>query len=288
MHEALFCKSLAGGRVKCLLCPHECVMGEGSVGICRSRKNVGGRLYALSYGHPCALADDPIEKKPLAEWHPGTRCLSLACTGCNLRCPNCQNYTISQVAPDDVESYDCQPADLVDLAIEHRLPTIAYTYTEPLTWYEYMFDTARLAHEHGLSNVLVSAGYINEEPLRQLAPYLDAANIDLKSFSDDTYRHFNHASLQPVLRTLVTLHEMNVHLEITLLLIPGINTDDGMLHDMFRWIRDNGLADCPLHISRFFPMYKMRDSEPTPLAEMRRAEQIAVSEGVKHVYLGNV
>lgn len=287
MKECMFYTS-DGSRAMCHLCPHECVIGEGRTGICRSRKNIGGKLYSLVYGKPCSIADDPIEKKPLAEWHPGTRCLSLACTGCNLRCPNCQNYSISQARPDDVRSYDCSPEELVATAVANHLPTIAYTYTEPLTWYEYVYDSARLAHEQGLYNVLVSAGYVNEAPLRQLAPYLDAANIDLKSFSDDTYRHFNGASLAPVLRTLRILHEMNVHLEITLLLIPGINTDEQMLHDMFRWIADNHLSGYPLHISRFFPMYKMPDAEPTPLADMHRAEAIAKAEGIAHVYLGNV
>lgn len=288
MKECLYYESLDNGSVKCRLCPHNCVIAEGRTGLCRSRKNIGGKLFSLVYGRPCALADDPIEKKPLAMWHPGTRCLSLACTGCNLRCPNCQNYTISQVRPDEVPYDECSPEDIVNLAVEHHLPTIAYTYTEPLTWYEYMYDIAALAHKRGLKNVLVSAGYVNEEPLRALAPLIDAANVDLKSFSDDIYRHYNGASLSPVLRTLTTLHTAGVHLEITLLLIPTVNTDDGMLHEMFRWLVDNGLGDCALHISRFFPMYRKQDVPATPLADMRRAEAIAHDEGIAHVFLGNV
>lgn len=287
MKECLFytaCK----GLVTCHLCPHECVIAEGRTGRCRSRMNVGGKLYSLVYGRPCAITDDPIEKKPLAEWHPGSRCLSLACTGCNLSCPNCQNYSISQVSPNDVDCYDCPPDGLVTLAKRYHLPTIAYTYTEPLTWFEYVYDTARLAHESGLYNVLVSAGYVNEGPLRMLAPYIDAANIDLKSFSDDTYLRFNRASLAPVLRSLLILRECKVHLEITILLIPGINTNGAMLHEMFHWLTDNGLASCPLHISRFFPAYKMRDAVPTPVADMRKAEDIARAEGLRQVYLGNV
>ena len=198
--------TLANGSVRCLLCPHACVIAAGQTGLCRSRMNKRGELISLAYGRPCAIADDPIEKKPLAEWHPGTRCLS----------------NISQVSPQDVPSYDCTPEEIVGLALNHHLPTIAYTYTEPLTWYEYVYDTASLAREKGLYNVLVSAGYIQEAPLRALAPLLDAANIDLKSFSDETYRKFNKASLEPVLRTLLILHEMNVHLEITLLLFRCI------------------------------------------------------------------
>lgn len=288
MHKSLYTTELENGDTRCTLCPHECIITNGSVGICRSRKNINGQLYAMTYGHPCAIADDPIEKKPLAEWNPGSRCLSIACTGCNLRCPNCQNYSISQVSPTEVPSYELQPEDIVSIAIKHHLPTIAYTYTEPLTWYEYMYDTARLAHKQGLNNVLVSAGYVNEKPLRELAKYLDAANIDLKSFSDDTHRKFNKATLEPVLRTLLILNEMNIHLEITLLLIPGINTDENMQHKMFHWLTTNGLSHCPLHISRFFPTYKMRNSEPTPLLQMRQAQSIAHEEGVEHVYLGNV
>lgn len=288
MHKALYTTELKNGGTRCTLCPHECIITNGSVGICRSRKNINGQLHAMTYGHPCAIADDPIEKKPLAEWNPGSRCLSIACTGCNLRCPNCQNYSISQVSPTEVPSNELQPEDIVSIAIKHHLPTIAYTYTEPLTWYEYMYDTARLAHKQGLNNVLVSAGYVNEKPLRELAKYLDAANIDLKSFSDDTYRKFNKATLEPVLRTLLILNEMNIHLEITLLLIPGINTDEKMQHKMFHWLTTNGLSHCPLHISRFFPTYKMRNSEPTPLLQMRQAQSIAHEEGVEHVYLGNV
>ena len=280
--------TLANGSVRCLLCPHACVIAAGQTGLCRSRMNKGGELVSLAYGRPCAIADDPIEKKPLAEWHPGTRCLSIACTGCNLRCPNCQNFDISQVSPQDVPSYDCTPEEIVGLALNHHLPTIAYTYTEPLTWYEYVYDTARLAQEEGLYNVLVSAGYIQEAPLRALAPLLDAANIDLKSFSDETYRKFNKASLEPVLRTLLILHEMNVHLEITLLLIPGVNTDETMLHKMFAWITAQGLNHCAFHISRFFPMYQMEAVTPTPIADLRKAKQIAQEEGVAHVYLGNI
>lgn len=280
--------TLANGSVRCLLCPHACVIAAGQTGLCRSRMNKRGELISLAYGRPCAIADDPIEKKPLAEWHPGTRCLSIACTGCNLRCPNCQNFDISQVSPQDVPSYDCTPEEIVGLALNHHLPTIAYTYTEPLTWYEYVYDTASLAREKGLYNVLVSAGYIQEAPLRALAPLLDAANIDLKSFSDETYRKFNKASLEPVLRTLLILHEMNVHLEITLLLIPGVNTDETMLHKMFAWITAQGLNHCAFHISRFFPMYQMEAVTPTPIADLRKAKQIAQEEGVAHVYLGNI
>ena len=187
-YEARYYQRLDDGRVECLLCPHHCRMGDGKTGICRSRRNQGGVLVSEVYARPCSLAIDPIEKKPLYHFHPGTKCLSIACTGCNFRCLNCQNHEISQVAPSDVGHYDLSPSDVVSLCLEHHCPGIAYTYTEPLTYIEYVSDTARLAHEKGLWNILVTAGYVCQEPLADLLPYLDAANIDLKSFSDDIYQ----------------------------------------------------------------------------------------------------
>lgn len=288
MKECLFYTKLDNGAVRCMLCPHQCLVHEGKRGICGSRKNIGGTLFSLAYGHPCAIADDPIEKKPLLRFHPGTRCLSLACTGCNFRCLNCQNHDISQARPEDVPSEEAAPEDIVRTAEHYRLPGIAYTYTEPLTWFEYMLDIARLAHDHGLWNILVSAGYVNLEPLRMLIPYLDAANVDLKSFSDDIYRRVSGGQLQPVLQTLLALKQAGVWLEITNLLIPGVNDNMKMFSDMCRWLVDNGFSDTPLHISRFFPQYKMTDSYPTPIATMKEAQRIALDAGIRDVFLGNV
>ncbi|MBM6992656.1 MAG: AmmeMemoRadiSam system radical SAM enzyme [Prevotella sp.] len=288
MKECLYYSKIGDGRVKCELCPHACVLKEGQRGICGSRRNGSGVLWTDVYGRPCALADDPIEKKPLYEFHPGTRCLSLSCSGCNMRCLNCQNHKISQALPDETEYYMLELAGVVDLAERKNLPGIAYTYTEPLTYYEYIYDIASLARKHGLWNILVSAGYICDEPLRKIASLIDAANIDLKSFSDTIYRKISGARLTPVLNTLLTLHEMGVHLEITNLLIPGVNDDMNMIREMCRWLRHNDLADCPLHLSRFFPCYKMQDSYPTPLATLYEARQIALDEGIKRIYLGNV
>ncbi len=288
MKECRYYTPLPDGCTRCDLCPHGCVLQSGQRGICGSRRNVEGRLMSDVYGQPCALADDPIEKKPLYKFHPGTRCLSLSCTGCNLRCLNCQNHDISQVLPDAVESYSLTPEAIVGIAERRRLPGIAYTYTEPLTYYEYIFDISRLAHEHGLWNILVSAGYINPEPLKALTPWLDAANIDLKAFSDDIYKRVNGARLQPVLDTLLTLHEAGVHLEITNLLIPEVNDNRDMIRSMCQWLRQNNLTDCPLHFSRFFPQYKMQDSYPTPIETLHTARRIAEEEGIRSVYLGNV
>jgi pyruvate formate lyase activating enzyme len=288
MIECRYYEKQQDGRLKCLLCPHGCVMGEGQHGRCGSRRNDGGILVSDVYGKPCALADDPIEKKPLNEFHPGTRCLSLACTGCNFRCLNCQNHDISQALPSEVDYYRLTPQQIIDIAEQHHIPGIAYTYTEPLTYIEYISDIATLAHEHHLWNILVSAGYINPGPMRDLAPLIDAANIDLKSFSDDIYRRISGGHLQPVLDTLLILHEAGTHLEITNLLIPEVNDDMEMIRQMCRWLVEHDMQDCPLHFSRFFPRYKMSNSYPTPKASMIKARDIAIEEGIKRVYLGNV
>ena len=274
--------------MECLLCPHHCVMANGRAGRCRSRRNHDGVLISEVYGKPCSLAIDPIEKKPLYHFHPGTKCLSLACTGCNFSCKNCQNHEISQVAPSQVGHYDLQPSQIVELCQEHHCPGIAYTYTEPLTYIEYVVDTARLAHEAGLWNILVTAGYVCQEPLAELLPHLDAANIDLKSFSDEIYQRVSGGHLQPVLDTILAMHQAGVWVELTNLIIPGVNDDMTMIREMCRWIVENGLGDQPLHFSRFFPRYKMEDVPPTPIATLEAAKRIAQEEGIKHVYLGNV
>ena len=274
--------------MECTLCPHHCRIAEGKTGVCRSRRNQGGVLVSEVYGKPCSLAIDPIEKKPLYHFHPGTTCLSLACTGCNFRCLNCQNHDISQVSPADVDYYELSPEDVVALCLKHHCPGIAYTYTEPLTYLEYIIDCARLAHEAGLWNILVTAGYVCQEPLADLLPYLDAANVDLKSFSDDIYNKVSGGRLQPVLDTILAMKQAGVWVEITNLVIPGVNDDMEMIRRMCRWLADNGLAEAPLHFSRFFPRYKMQDFPPTPIATLKAAKRIAEEEGIRYVFLGNV
>jgi len=279
---------LEDGAVECLLCPHHCRIAHGKTGRCRSRRNHEGVLVSEVYGKPCSLAVDPIEKKPLYHFHPGTTCLSMACTGCNFRCLNCQNHDISQAAPDAVDHYNLTPEQMVGLCAKYHCPGIAYTYTEPLTYIEYVTDIARLAHEKGLWNILVTAGYVNQEPLADLLPYLDAANIDLKSFSDDIYQRISGGRLSVVLNTILTMKKAGVWIELTNLVIPGINDDMEMIRRMCRWMVDNGMEETPLHFSRFFPRYRMHDIPPTPVQTLRNARQIAMDEGLKYVYLGNV
>lgn len=286
----LYYHTLSDGSIRCDLCPHNCHLREGQTGICRVRKNESGEMVSLVYGHPCALAIDPVEKKPLAEFHPGTQCLSVACVGCNFRCKHCQNFEISQAPADSRESSKgiVTPSELVEVCERNHCPGIAYTYTEPLTWYEYTYDTSVLAHEHGLWNILVTAGYTNPEPAQKMAAVTDAANIDLKYFSDELYEKNSGGHLQPVLDTIQIFHEAGVHVELTNLVIPTLNDDEQMVRQMCRWLVDHDMASTPLHFTRFFPMYRLKDLPPTPVSTLRRCRKIAEEEGLTHIYLGNI
>ena len=286
MKEARFYTPSDGG-VQCLLCPHRCRIKEGGRGLCRSRECRDGKLYALSYGIPCAIADDPVEKKPLNRFMPGTRCLSLSCTGCNLSCRWCQNSSISQVAPEDADATVLSPEEIVDICLKRGLPSIAYTYTEPFTWFEYMYDIAVLAHAKGLKNILVSAGYVEKEPLRELLPYIDAANIDIKVMDDGIYRRYCGATLAPVLENILSMQTAGVHLEITNLLVTGLNDSEEQVRKLCQWMVDNGLRDVPLHLSRYFPHYRYKES-PTPATTLKKARETALSAGIETVFLGNI
>ena len=286
MQEARFYTPV-DGDVQCQLCPHRCRIKEGGRGLCRSRECRDGKLYALSYGMPCALADDPVEKKPLNRFMPGTRCLSLSCTGCNLSCRWCQNSSISQVAPEDADATVLSPEEIVGICLKHGLPSIAYTYTEPFTWFEYMYDIAVLAHTKGLKNILVSAGYVEKEPLRELLPYLDAANIDIKAMDDAIYRRYCGATLAPVLENILAMKAAGVHVEITNLLVTGLNDSEELVRKLCQWMVDNGLQDVPLHFSRYFPRYRYKES-PTPASTLKKAREVAHSAGIQTVFLGNI
>jgi pyruvate formate lyase activating enzyme len=287
--EALYYEKLDNQRVQCHLCPRNCIIAPGQRGFCGTRENRNGTLYTLTYGRLVSLNDlDPIEKKPLFHFLPGTKTFSLATAGCNLRCKFCQNWEISQRRPDEIDYLYLKPQELVQKAKVSGRPTIAYTYTEPTIFYEYMLETAKLAKAQGLKNIMHSNGYINEEPLRQLAKYLDAANIDLKGFTDDYYSKLSEGTLEPVLKSLVVLKEEGVHLEITNLVLPGYNDDEDTIRKMCLWIKENLGADTPLHFSRFWPMYKLVALNPTPVATLEKARNIALTCGLKYVYIGNV
>lgn len=288
MNEATYYEPLPDGRMACHLCPQECRIAVGQTGRCRSRRNRDGRLWSEAYGRVCALQADPVEKKPLFHFHPGAFCLSLASTGCNLSCLNCQNWHISQASPAEVETYALPPSEVPALASKSGCRIVAYTYTEPLTYLEYTLDCARACRKAGLKNVLVTAGYVNEKPLADLLPYIDAANVDLKSFSDDVYRSVSHARLAPVLRTLEQMRDAGVWVEVTNLLIPGVNDAPAMIHALCTWLAGHGFADRPLHFSRFFPQYRMKDVPPTPVETLLQAREVAKACGLKYVYIGNV
>jgi len=280
--------STDGTIVQCQICPNRCILNPGDRSICRSKVNIKGKLYSLAYGNPCAVNTDPIEKKPLNHFYPATWIFSIATTGCNFRCLNCLNWEISQRKPEDVHHYELFPNDVVKEVKRRKMPSIAYTYSESTTYYEYMYDTARLAKEEGINNVWVSNGFINKGPLEDLTQYLDAARIDLKSFDDDIYRRLNGGRLQPVLNTLKLLHEKGIWLEIITLVVPGYVDKPEMIKRMCGWILKELGPNYPLHFSRFSPMYKLNRLPATPVRTLEELRDIAIKEGVHYVYIGNV
>lgn len=288
LKEALFYEKLSDKVVQCRLCPRRCVIAPGKRGFCQVRENRDGALYTLVYAKPVAIHIDPIEKKPLFHFLPSSTAFSIATAGCNLRCKFCQNWEISQRRPEEVSYTYLEPQDLVNKVKESGSLTIAYTYSEPTIFYEYMLETAKLAKAQGIKNIMHSAGYINEEPLRELAKYLDAANIDLKGFTNDYYVKLSEATLEPVLNTLKVLKQEGVHLEITNLVLSGYNDDSDSIIKMCLWIKENLGPDIPLHFSRAFPMYKLTSINPTPVETLERARKIALDCGLKYVYIGNV
>ena len=277
-----------GPGVLCELCPRACQLGLGQHGACRSRTNVDGRVRAVTYGRPCSVQVDPIEKKPFFHFLPGSRIFSLATVGCNLHCRNCQNWEISQGNPADVPAYDLPPAQLPVEAQNHNCPSVAYTYTEPLISYEYVLDCCQACRADGVRNAIVTAGYINPAPLRRLCQVLDAATLDIKAMSDTFYREVCGASLAPVLRGIEVMLEQGVYLELSNLVVPTLNDTDELLRDLCRWVAAHAGVETPLHFLRFFPMYRMLHLPPTPAETLQRARDIARAEGLKHVYIGNL
>jgi pyruvate formate lyase activating enzyme len=283
VHEALYYEKLDKKTVKCHLCPHNCTIIEGAKGVCGVRINKGGALYSEVYAKTTGVALDPIEKKPLYRYHSGEHILSLGTRGCNFRCDFCQNWHISQVP--DVPMQDITSEEVIAKAKSLNSFGIAYTYNEPFIWYEFVLDTAKLAKKHGLQNVLVTNGYVNMEPLEGLLPYIEAMNIDLKSFDDDFYTKVCKATLTPVL-DVIKRSAKTCHVELTNLIIPTLNDSEGSIRKMVDWIYKNLGPEVPLHLSRYFPCYKM-SIPPTPPETLKMAERIA-KEKLKYVYIGNV
>lgn len=285
--EALFYRKTDAG-LECLKCPNGCILQTGESGICRNRINHEGKLFSIAYGNPCAVHIDPIEKKPFFHFLPTTRAFSIAVAGCTFSCLNCQNWEISQFSPKETTNYDLMPDQVVAQCLRYGSESIAYTYSEPTTFYEYALDIATLAREKNIRNVWKSNGYINEEPLRKLCKVLDAANIDLKSFEENVHRKLTGGHLDPVLRTLRIFKEEGVWLEITNLLIPTWTDNLDTVKRMCDWLAANGLHECPLHFSRFTPLYKLTQLPLTPVATLDKAREIATSAGMLYVYVGNV
>jgi pyruvate formate lyase activating enzyme len=286
--EALFYKKTADG-LQCEKCPQGCLlMNDGDVGFCRNRVTSNGNMYSIAYGNPCAVHIDPIEKKPFFHFLPATHAFSIAAAGCNFRCLNCQNWQISQVSPKESDTVDLMPEEVVKACLKSGSESIAYTYSEPTTFYEYAYDTAKLARDKNIRNVWKSNGYISEKPLRQLCKVLDGANIDLKTFDDATYAKLSSGKLAPVLRTLNVLREESVWLEITNLIIPTWTDNFDTIKRMCEWLCANGLSDAPLHFSRFTPLYKLSQLPSTPASTLEQAYDIATKSGIQYVYVGNV
>ncbi len=287
--KAMLWKKLENGSVLCSLCAHGCQIKEKEFGFCGMRQNDGGELFTFAYGNLIASRVDPIEKKPLYHFLPGSFAYSIATPGCNFRCVFCQNWNISQVSAKDkgIEGPNIPPEGTVEAALRNRCGSISYTYTEPTIFFEYAYDTSRIAKSRGLYNTFVTNGYMTGEAIDAIAPYLDGANIDLKFFSDESYEKMCGGKLQPVLDSIRKMKSCGIWIEITTLIIPGKNDSEKEVRDIARFIAETG-TEIPWHISRFHPDYQFLDATATPLATMSRAREIGIEEGLKYVYLGNV
>ncbi len=286
--EARFYQKLPNRRIKCKLCPRECSVGDRERGYCGVRENRGGTYYTLVHSRVCAAHIDPIEKKPFFHYLPGTLALSLATAGCNVNCKFCQNWDISQVRPEQVPADYAPPQRVAQLATQYSCPTIAYTYSEPVIFIEYLMDTADAGHAAGIRSIVVSNGYIQDEALRAAYGKMDAVKIDLKSFSESYYRQVVCGQLKPVLDSIVTLHKTGKWLEIVYLVVPTLNDGDAEFRGLAQWVRNNVGADVPLHFSQFHPEYLLKNLPITPVPTLERAKQIADAEGLHYVYIGNV
>jgi len=284
----MYYKKLGSNLVQCELCPHRCIIKDENRGICRVRENRKGILYSLVYGKLCSASAEPIEKKPFYHFLPGSVAYSISVPGCNLACKHCQNYEISQAKPEDVPSLSFSPKDIVKNAIKSKCKSIAYTFTEPSIWPEFLLDICKLAKKARIKNTTVTNGFINPLPLQELCKYLDASNIDLKSINDEFYRRVCKARLEPVLEAIKIMHKKGVWIELTNLIIPGLNDSDEDINKLVDWVKKNLGSDVPLHFTAFYPTYKMLNLPKTSIEILRKARRIALSKGLHYVYTGNL
>jgi len=290
MREAVLYRPLEEGKVECYLCNHRCIISDSKRGICGVRENREGKLYTLVYGRAISLNVDPIEKKPLFHLLPGSTSFSVAAVGCNFRCLQCQNHEISQLPRDGkgrIEGSEVSPSKVVSLAKQHRCESISYTYTEPTIYFEYAYDIARQASQEGIKNIFVTNGYMTEEALGMIRPYLDAANVDLKSFSEKFYKEVCGARLNPILDNLKRMREMGIWVEITTLVIPTLNDSDREFEEIAQFILSLG-REVPWHLSAFYPTYRMLNLPRTPASTLHRAREIGIQAGLRYVYCGNI
>lgn len=287
-YPAKYYEKLGGKMVRCNLCPNRCILSEGQIGACRARKNVKGELYSIVYGKISSQHLDPIEKKPLYHFLPGSLTYSIASTGCNLQCKFCQNWQIAQVFPWEIQSTKMAPQEVVEDALKSGAKSIAFTYNEPTVFYEYMLDIAKIAKQKGLKTVVISAGYINPEPLKELLNYIDAYKIDFKGFDNEFYQKMTQGKVEPVLEAIKVIKEAGVWLEIVNLVIPGENDSEQDLKNLILWVKENLGTEVPLHFTRFHPDYKLQNLPPTPIETLQKARQMALGLGLKYVYTGNI
>ncbi|MBY9000901.1 MAG: AmmeMemoRadiSam system radical SAM enzyme [Candidatus Heimdallarchaeota archaeon] len=288
-HEADYYEKLEENKVRCLLCPRYCTIQPSEFGNCISRKNIDGKLYALGYSRFTSVNDDPIEKKPIYHYKPGTSTMSFGTAGCNLHCDMCQNWTISQISAESNNMHNITSKHAIELVRKHNCDTIAYTYNEPLINFEWIRDTGNLAHENNFGNILVSNGLINKEPLSELIGIIDAANIDIKAFNQNFYGKIAHfPGLEQIKENVIFLYNEGVHIELTMLLIPGYNDNKEEIKSFAEWILNSLSEKVPVHFSRFYPHYKMQDVPPTPVETVLEASRIAEAVGIKYVYTGNL
>ena len=288
MKEAQFYKKIKKGIVQCELCPHYCTLKHNELGKCRVRKNIDGILYSLSYEQPVSIAIDPITKKPIYHFLQNTYTFSIGMAGCNLRCLNCQNWELSQKSVEELKVKPVKAKEIVEQAIKTKCPSISYTYSEPFVSWEYVYEIAKLARRAGLKNIAVTNGFINPKPLKFILPYIDAFNIDFKSISEKFYEEICGGRVSPVLKTIKTIYKSGKHLELTNLIIPGLNDSEKEIKKLVLWIKQNLDTNVPIHFSAFYPCYKLSEIKPTSTETVINAKKIAEKAGMKNVYTGNI